>query len=214
VAFLTIFALPRPEINVVAVNRFVIIIAAIVAIMAALVFLPSVSRPSTIQQSSNNGTGGGSADASIQLSSIDYALQNITSGDQNDTTALHSIQLSVTADGSAKYIEFEPSGQAKELDFTLAPDELAHIKSLIMETGFMQIPNANYPQLTDAKNFTRYSLTVHATSDIIGGQGGISGSNSVTKSMVWVNPTASNGVVPPIVRNIGAQLDEIIANHR
>ena len=70
------------------------------------------------------------------------------------------------------------------------------LKGLVITTGFMQVDGADYPQKEGLGNLTKYTLMLRSGAD--------------TKTITWVDPEASQGAVPPIVRNIGAQLDTII----
>ena len=165
------------------VNKFIIAIAAIVAVMATLIALPNIMQPAT---------------GDLE---IDYGKQHMASaGSGFSATGVETLHIS--KDGSATYSSSDPRTQAlpAEKHFSLAGEELSNIKSLVLETGFMDIPAADYMQLkAGVSEFAKYTLTVH--------------SGDRQKTISWVDPDASAGTVPPILTNIGAQLDAVSSNH-
>jgi hypothetical protein len=122
---------------------------------------------------------------------IEYSRQHVTRTEQGFVTQSADL-LSISADGIATYTPI--GGQERRI--SLSNEELGRIRGLILETGFTQIPVTNYPQSQDADDFTRYTLRV-STDD---GQ----------KTFNWVSPEAHNGIIPPIILNVGAQLDAVI----
>jgi hypothetical protein len=123
--------------------------------------------------------------------SIEYSRQHVTMIDQRLVTQSAEL-LSIDEDGSTTHTSI--GGQERRV--SLSSEELGRIRALILETGFTQIPVTNYPQSDDADDFTRYTLRVR-TDD---GQ----------KTFNWVDPEAHNGIVPPIILNIGTHLDVVM----
>lgn len=165
------------------VNKFIIAIAAIVAVMATLIALPNVMQPST---------------GDLE---IDYGRHHMASAEGGFTpTGVETLHIS--KDGSGTYSSADPKTEAQsaEKHFSLTNEEFGSIKSLVLETGFMDIPAADYTQLkAGVGEFTKYTLTVH--------------SGDRQKTISWVDPDASAGAVPPILTNIGAQLDAVSKSH-
>jgi hypothetical protein len=155
-------------------RKFVFVLAGVVAVMAALIALPNLSRQPP-----------------QETLSIEYSRQHVTMIDQRLVTQSAEL-LSINEDGSATHTSI--GGQERRV--SLSSEELGRIRALILETGFTQIPVTNYPQSDDADDFTRYTLRVR-TDD---GQ----------KTFNWVDPEAHNGIVPPIILNIGTHLDAVI----
>lgn len=122
---------------------------------------------------------------------IDYSRQHVTRTEQGLETQSAEL-LNIAEDGSATYTPVD--GQNRRI--SLSSEEFGRIRALILETGFTQIPITNYPPSESAEDFTRYTLRVR-TDD---GQ----------KTFNWVNPGAHNGIIPPIILNIGAQLDAVM----
>lgn len=165
------------------VNKFLIAIAGVVAVMAALVLVPRIgSQPSEQQQ---------------ELS-IEYSRQNLTRIEDGRLVAASAEDLSIRNDRSATYRNL--TGSPNEKTFTITTAEMNSLKGLIISTGFMEVvQDANYPQKEGLANLTKYVLRL------------TSGDNS--KTISWVNLEASEDAVPAIVRNIGTQLDAIIERH-
>lgn len=122
--------------------------------------------------------------------SVEYSRQHVIRTEQGLVT--QSAELLTIRDGSATY---SPVG-GQERSIPLSGEERGRIRALILETGFLQIPVTNYPQSDSADDFTRYTLRVRT--------------DDVQKTFNWVSPEAHNGVIPPIILNVGSQLDAVI----
>ena len=114
-------------------KKFLIVVAGIVAVMAALVILPGVSRQS------------GSL-------SIEYPRDTVAQSGLQDRESLR-----ISNDGSAVY-----SSEGQERGFTVSADELKVLRELFLNTGFMEIPKTEYREKAGLANFTRYELSVSA----------------------------------------------------
>lgn len=159
------------------VNKFLIIIIAIAAVMIALV--------------AASGIGGRPAEVNQDLS-IEYSRQNLTRLDDGRLIAVIADDL-VINDRSAVYRNITAGS---EIRFTISSEELENVKGLVISTGFMHVPGKDYSQEEGLANMTKYTLEL------------TSGARS--KTITWVDLEASGEAVPSIVRNIGAQLDELI----
>jgi hypothetical protein len=160
------------------VNKFIVIIAGIVAIMAALVAMPRIGSQADIQEDL----------------SIEYSRQNLTRLEDGRFTATSAEDLVIGNDRSATYRNLTGGSDSKQ--FGISSEELDGLKRLVIGTGFMQVPGDDYSQREDLANVTKYKLILTSGDD--------------SKSITWVNLEASEEAVPSIVRNIGAQLDDII----
>jgi hypothetical protein len=105
--------------------------------------------------------------------------------------------LSINSDGSAMYLG--AGVQQSERRFSVSSEEMKVLRELFLNTGFMQIPAANYEEKSGLANFTRYELSVR--------------SGEETQLIHWVNPEASKGPIPAIIINAGSRLDAIIERH-
>ncbi len=161
------------------------VIAGIVIVMAVLIAFPNVSQ----QPAARDIT-------------IDYTRQHMTKAEAEKgllvTTQLET--LTIDKDGSATYTKTDPreKNPAAPQQFSLSRDEFAKIKSLVLDTGFMDIPKTDYVQSQNASNFVSYTLSIKT--------------QETQKTINWVEPSAYNGTIPPIITNVGTQLDGIIAS--
>jgi hypothetical protein len=169
------------------VNKFVFAIVGIVIVMAVLIAMPNISR-----QPSDNDIA------------IEYARQHQTKteGGQEKglivTTQLDT--LNIDKEGAATLTITDPRQNNIQVPkhFTLNGQQFARIKGLILDTGFMDVPKTDYPQSQNASNsFISYTLSIQTTNR--------------QKTISWVEPDAYAGSIPPIITNIGTQLDGVIA---
>ena len=123
-------------------KKFLIAVAGIVAVMAALIILPGVSRQS------------GSV-------SIDYYRETIVRNDSGQHDVHERENLKIGNEGSATYSR----GGQPERRFTVSGDEMKVLRELFLTTGFMDIPKTDYQEKAGLANFTRYELTVTAEDD-------------------------------------------------
>lgn len=124
-------------------RKFLIVVAGVVAVMAALILLPGVSRQG------NDVT-------------IEYYRDNVTRMDSGLYDVSGRQILSISNDGSARYV-----GGEQQLDrrFSVSGEEMKVLRELFLNTGFMQIPATNYEEKSGLANFTRYELSVRSGED-------------------------------------------------
>jgi hypothetical protein len=137
------------------VNKFLIAIAGVVAVMAALVFMPGLrSEPPELQQDL----------------SIEYSRQNLTRMEDGRLVAASADDLVIRNDRSATYRNLTGVPDVKQ--FTVSSEEMNNLKGLVIATGFMQVKGADYPQQERLTDLTKYTLKL------------TSGGNSKTTSWV------------------------------
>lgn len=125
-------------------RKFLIAIAAIVAIMAALAIVPAISNPR-------------------QGLSLDYSRESLVRGASVEFSAAERLLLAIEDDGSATYSRLDSTGQQTESRrFTVGSEDLKVLRELFLGTGFMQIPVTSYPEKAGLSNFTRYQLVVES----------------------------------------------------
>jgi hypothetical protein len=123
------------------VDKFLIAIAGIVAVMVALVVVPRIgSQPAELQQDL----------------SMDYSRQNLTRIEDGRLVAASAEDLVIRNDRSAAYRNL--TGPPDEKQFTISSEEMNSLKGLIIGTGFMQVEGADYPQKDGLSNLTKYTL--------------------------------------------------------
>jgi hypothetical protein len=161
------------------VNKFLLVIVGVVAVMAVLVLVPNFDNSSPEQR---------------QDLSIEYSRHNLTRLEDGRLVASSAEDIVISNDRSAVYRNLTGGPDVKQ--FAISREEMNSLKGLVLSTGFMPVPGADYPQKEGLANLTKYTLKL------------ASGGNS--KTITWVNLEASQDAVPSIVRNIGEQLDAII----
>lgn len=128
-------------------KKFLIAIAGVVAIMAALILLPGVSRQ------------GGNV-------TIEYHRDTVIRMESGLYDVGERQTLTINNDGSAKYVGPGSQGEPQvERRFSVGSEEMKVLRELFLNTGFMQIPTTNYEERSGLANFTRYELTVLSGDD-------------------------------------------------
>jgi len=128
-------------------KKFLIAIAAVVAVMAVLVLLPSFNKPATEQTQMN----------------LDYSRQNLTKSAGAQFAATGADELTIANDGSARYSKLVGASDTKT--FTVSSDDMKQLKDLILVSGFTSIPNSDYPQKEGVTNLTKFTLRVNTNGD-------------------------------------------------
>lgn len=129
------------------VNKFIIIIAGIVAVMAVLIAMPRIGSQANIQEELN----------------IEYSRQNLTRLEDGRFTAASAEDLVIRNDRSATYRNLTGGPDAKQ--FTISSEELDGLKRLVIGTGFMQVPGDDYSQREGLANLTKYTLKLTSGDD-------------------------------------------------
>ncbi|HEX7033224.1 MAG TPA: hypothetical protein VF172_09515 [Nitrososphaera sp.] len=125
------------------VNKFIVIIAGIVALMAALIAIPRIGNEPNAQE----------ADLTIE-----YSRQNLTRLEDGRFNAISIDELVIRNDRSATYRNLTGGTDTKQ--FTISSEELDGLKRLVFETGFMQLPGDDYSQKEGLSNVTKYRLAL------------------------------------------------------
>lgn len=162
--------------------KFALVIIAIVAVMGAFIALPTV-----LQYSNELG--------------IEYTRQRLSysSAGPSSPVVESTEVLSIADNGAVTYTVTDGEGhRTEEKLLPLDIDEQRRIKGLILDTGFLQIPQTEFaPARIEEGEVMQYTLKL----DVEGNQG--------QKTMRWAEPY-EGGTLPPIISNIGSQLDRII----
>ena len=128
-------------------KKFLIAIAGVVAIMAALILLPGVSRQ------------GGNI-------TIEYYRDTVIRMESGLYDVGERQTLTINNDGSAKYIGPGSQGEPQvERSFRVSSEGMKVLRELFLNTGFMQIPTTSYEERSGLANFTRYELSVLSGED-------------------------------------------------
>ena len=126
-------------------NKFLIIIFSIIAVMAALVFMPGIrSEPSELQQDLG----------------IEYGRQNLTRLEDGRYVAASAEDLVIRNNRYATYRNLTHGLKTEQ--FTISGEELNGLKGLVISTGFMQVRGEDYPHSEGHANVTRYTLKLNS----------------------------------------------------
>lgn len=163
------------------VSKKALIAAAVIPIIIALaIAIPKIS-PGT-----QTGT---SAPSEMRIQFVAEDMKRVSFGVTETIGAKKSETLIINNDGSALYnvnVEGEKGSQSR---FQVDALQLKRIKALLLETGFMQIPNERFDARENATEFTRYTLTVNL--------------NGSTKTIEWVDEPSAKDFVPALLYMIG-----------
>ena len=125
-------------------KKFLIVIAGIAAIMAAVAIFSALSNQE-------------------QALTLDYARESIERTESGSYSVAQRETLRLYADGSAVYDRYDGSGNRLESkSFAASSDERKVLRELFLATGFMQIPATEYDEKSGLANYTRYELSVQS----------------------------------------------------
>jgi hypothetical protein len=119
-------------------KKFLLIVAGIITVMAALVFLPGLAA----QQG--------------ELA-IEYYRDNVVRSESGMYDTINRETLTIANDGSARYQTLDGEVDRR---FFVSSEELKVLRELFLNTGFMQIPNTGFNEKAGLSNYTRYNLLV------------------------------------------------------
>jgi hypothetical protein len=194
------------------VNKFVFAIAGIVIAMTVLIALPNIYPKSSNLGggNSNNNNNNNGANKNI---TIEYNRQNQTTGANGLVITRQLETLAIDKDGQVTYTKIDPNQKnaPSPQHFTLGGEQFSRIKSLILETGFLDIPNTDYPLSKSASNFVEYTLSIAVK--------GSTPDQDRQKTISWAQEQLQNAAAttngastaPAIITNIQSLLDDVIS---
>lgn len=156
---------------------------AVPAIVALVIAVPLLSKPDITFD-----------DESVP--EIEYTrqqMQKISHGVAERTGAISTEILRIDDSGQARYY----SGDTQTARRVLDPETVSRLAALIRDTGFMTIPDGQYPVREDVTAYNRSSLKVTL--------------GDITKQVSWPEPNATDRFVPPIITMVQSELDDIMA---
>ena len=128
-------------------SKFLIAIAGVAAVMAALILIPEMSRQG-------------------ETLSIEYHRETVNRTDNGLYDIILRQTLTIANDGSASLIGTDSQAdQQVERRFSVSSEEMKVLRELFLNTGFMQIPRTDYEEKSGLANFTRYELAVRSEQD-------------------------------------------------
>jgi len=165
--------------------------AVIPIIIALVIAIPKIS-PDGDQTSTSTALF-------IRIEFIKEDMKRLSYGVTERTGALKSESLIIDEKGQAFYdvkVEGEKGSQTR---FQVNSQDMKRLKALITDTGFMQIPKSEFTIKDDASEFVRYTLKVNLDNQM--------------KTVQWVEESASEDFVPPLLTMLSDNITEIVKNH-
>jgi hypothetical protein len=167
----------------------ILIVASIPVILAILIAIPMITSPQIPFNAAN-------ADDQIALEFTKHHLKKISFGITDRLTPQKTEILTVSNDGTARYLVTSEGVPQPEKALTLEKAEVKKLTALIKETGFMQLPIDSIPADEQKTEFTKFSLKVTL--------------NGKTKQIQWAGQNATSAFVPPILSQVESSLDALL----
>jgi hypothetical protein len=165
-----------------------LIVASIPIILAIMIAIPMIVNPQVPFSATN-------ADDKISFEFTKQHLQKISLGVTDRITPQKTEILTISNEGSVKYLVTSEGINQPEKTLMLDKDHKKRLTALIKETGFMQIPIDSILPNDDVKEYDRFSLKVTL--------------NGNTKQIQWVEQNATSTFIPPIIAMIGSELQNV-----
>lgn len=173
------------------VRPIILILGAIPILAAIFIVVPQLTRPQ-IESTAVNPE---------DVMTIQYTrehLEKISFGMTQSIGADTAEVLTIQNDGSTVYSLTKNGYSEPDVKYQLSSDELTQLKSLIKETGFVDIPDTAYQVKPDATNYEKYGIQATL--------------NGKTVNIQWPDQNDSQEFVPPIITQVQSGLDNIIGN--
>jgi hypothetical protein len=167
------------------VRPILLIAASIPVIFAILIAIPMIANPQIPFSAVN-------ADDKISIEFTKQHLQKISLGVTNRITPQKTEILTISNEGDVRYLLTTDDTAYPEKKFTVERDYVKKLTAMIKETGFMQIPIDSILPNDDLSEYDRFSLKISL--------------NDNTKQIHWVEQNYTSTFVPPIITQIGSEL--------
>jgi chitinase len=162
-----------------------LIAASIPVIFAILIAVPMITNPQIPFTATN-------ADDKISVEFTKQHLQKISLGVTDRITPQKTEILTISNEGDVRYLLTTGDTAHSEKKFTVERDYVKKLTAMIKETGFMKIPIDSILPNDEISEYDRFSLKVTL--------------NGNTKQIHWVEQNYTMTFVPPIITQIGSEL--------
>ncbi len=172
------------------VKPIILILGAIPILAAIFIVVPQLTRPE-IQSSVVN---------SEDVMTLQYTrehLEKVSFGITQSIGADTAEVLTIQNDGSVVYSLTKNGYSEPDIKYQMSQDELIQLKSLIKETGFVDIPSIVYHAKPNISDYEKYGIQVTL--------------NGKTVNIQWEDQNASQEFIPPIITRVQSSLDGIIS---
>lgn len=167
--------------------------AAIPIVIALVIAIPKISPGG--EQTATSTTA-----SFMRIEFTKEDVRVISFGVTERVGALRSESLVIDEKGQAFYdvkVEGEKGSQNR---FKVSSQDMKRLKSLITDTGFMQIPKSEFEAKEDVEEYTRFTIKV----DLDGQE----------KTVQWADPSVAQDFVPPLLIMLADRLGEIIQTYK
>lgn len=172
------------------VKPIILILGAIPILAAIFIVVPQLTRPE-IQSSVVN------PEDVMTLQYTKEHLEKVSFGITQSIGADTAEVLTIQNDGSVVYSLTKNGYSEPDVKYQLSQDELTRLKSLIKETGFVDIPSVVYQVKPNISDYEKYGIQVTL--------------NGKTVNIQWCDQNASQEFIPPIITHVQSSLDDIIS---
>jgi len=172
------------------VRPIIIILSAIPILAAIFIVVPQLLRPEIPSVAEN-------PEDVITLEYTKEHLKKISFGLTQSIGADTAEVLMIQNDGSVTYSLTKNGNSEPDVKYQLTSDELKQLRSLIKETGFMDIPDTDFQVKPDLNEYEKYGLEATL--------------NGKTVNLHWADQNSSQEFIPPIITQVQSNLDDIIA---
>ena len=172
------------------VRPIILILGAIPILAAIFIVVPTLFRPEIPSSEVNQ-------EDVLTLQYTKEHLEKVSFGVTQSVGADTAEVLTIQRDGTAIYSLTKNGYSKPDIKYQLSGEEFKELKSLIKETGFVDIPDEVYQTKPDATSYEKYGLQVTL--------------NGKTVNLQWAGQNASQEFIPPIITQVQSSLDGIIA---
>ena len=172
------------------VRPIMILIGAIPVVMALLIVIPQLTKPEIPVTAADSN----------DVISIEYGMQHLKKvpfGITDTIGATRTELLSIQNDGNVRYSVTIDGKSEPDIKDVLEKNTMKKLKSLIKETGFMQIPKNSFIIKNDVSEYDKFGIKITL--------------NGISSDIQWPEQNATSEFIPPLIVHVKDELDGIIS---
>ena len=175
------------------VKPIILVLAAIPAIVALLIAVPMITKTEIPFSAANPRD-------SIQVDYSKHHLITTSFGITNSITSQKSQIIRIQNNGDAVYtIVDKDRPSTPEQKFQIDQQTMHKLAAFIKETGIVSIPDISFKIKDNATQYQKFILQVTL--------------NGQSKQISWPSQNATDDFVPPLLTQIGLELDGILEKY-